>query len=133
MLDDEHVDVGNLERQLDELQRPFLDGKWKLFAGGALSEWSYNMAVAGNKPHELDGRCPVGRGRNEGGPYEVDAGGVVNRVDSQLSELSSTREVEDGVSSEGPIIQKRRIHLNGPTEAKHKSRNPLNRLKIWKG
>lgn len=129
MLDDEHVDVADLERQLDELQRPFLDDKWKLSAGGPLSEWSYDMAITGNKPHELDNRCPVGRDGDDG-PYEVDAGGVVSRVGSQLSELSSTSEVGDGASIAG--AQKRMIYLNAPTETKQKSRHPLNRLKIWK-
>jgi len=114
-----------LERRLDEIQRPFLANKWKLGAGSALSDWSYDMAVKeGDKSHELEAaeRSQVIEPTTT---HEMPAEVLAKRPESHVSELSSLDEINVVKSSNSTIPRRERINLNPPVWEKPKSRNPF--------
>ena len=121
MLEEQDIDVAELEARLDELQRPFLDGKWKLGDGGPLSEWSYGMAIKGiedSHSHELEVTEVVSEDPNA--PVEVEGAEVLmGRSETRVSELSSVDEIEV-IKVVSP--QRTRIVLDPPAWEKRKSR-----------
>lgn len=128
---DEDVVIPDLERRLEDLQRPFVAGNGKVDSEGRVNEWSFARASGIEGQHELGSpgwrRPSVSRSPRDGA-VEMEAGEVevmdrsVSHVVSEMSDVEESRRDEN-------LLALRRAQVSDSFVEKAATRIPL---KFWK-